>query len=116
VRIEKHFAVDEGGRAAGASPAASHGHGGIARGIGEALHEEAVHGGDGQLLTGTLANYPLPRASQLPPVLASDAGAIGAAPAVANAVLDALHGLGVRHLDLPLTPEKVWRAMREACR
>jgi len=87
-----------------------------------------VYDEQGQLLTGELMDYPIPRAADIPryelghTVTPSpsnplgikgvgEAGTIGATPAIANAVLDALHPLGVRHLDLPLTPEKLWRAI-----
>jgi carbon-monoxide dehydrogenase large subunit len=103
-------------------------HGGIAQGVGQALFEQAVYEpASGQLLTGSLMDYCVPRADQLPPMRAEfdesipcktnllgvkgcgELGTIGAVPAVVNAVLDAL---GVEHLEMPLTAEKVWRALR----
>ena len=105
--------------------------GGIAQGIGEALLERIVYDGGGQILTGSLMDYAVPRADDMP-VLRLDrmctpspfntlgakgvgeAGTIGAPPAIVNAVLDALAPLGVRHIDMPLTPERVWRAIRAA--
>jgi carbon-monoxide dehydrogenase large subunit len=106
-------------------------HGGIAQGAGQALWEQVVYDDDsGQLLTGSLMDYCVPRADQFPPMLAQfdesvpcqtnllgvkgvgELGTIGAAPAVVNAVLDALHERGEQHLDMPLTPEKLWRALR----
>jgi carbon-monoxide dehydrogenase large subunit len=106
-------------------------HGGVAQGIGQALMERTVYAEDGQLLTGSFLDYALPRASDLPdfaygehPVPATtnplgvkgcgEAGCTGALPAVMNAVLDALAPLGIRHLDMPATPETVWRAIRAA--
>jgi len=106
-------------------------HGGLAQGIGQALYEECLYDADGQLLTGSFMNYCMPRASDLPmfkvgnhatacthnPIGVKgvgEVGAIGVPPAVINAVLDALAPLGVKHLDMPATPEKVWRAIREA--
>ena len=105
--------------------------GGITHGIGQALYEQAIYNQDGQLLTASLTEYALPRATQLPmfdldrlatPTPhtqlgakgAGELGAVGAAAAVANAVCDALSDLGVKHIEMPITPEKVWRAMRDA--
>jgi carbon-monoxide dehydrogenase large subunit len=106
-------------------------HGGIAQGVGQALWEGAVYGEDGQLLTGTMLDYALPRASRLPsfeldetvtpsPVNpigvkgVGEAGTIASTAAVANAVIDALSPLGIRHLDMPYTPAKVWHAIQTA--
>jgi carbon-monoxide dehydrogenase large subunit len=105
-------------------------HGGVAQGAGQALWEQAVYEAQsGQLLTGSLMDYCVPRADQFPPMQASfdesvpcrtnllgvkgcgELGTIGAAPAVVHAVLDALSEKGVLHLEMPLTPEKVWRAL-----
>ena len=105
--------------------------GGAVQGVGQALHEEAVYNEDGQLLTGSFNDYCMPRADTSPnfdfaytevPTPrnelgvkgAGEAGTIGATPAVVNAVLDALHPLGVTHLDMPLTPLKVWQAIQGA--
>ena len=106
-------------------------HGGIAQGAGQALFEATCYDRDsGQLLSGSLMDYCVPRADQFPPMHATfdesvpcrtnllgvkgcgELGTIGAAPAVVHAVLDALHERGVLHLEMPLTPEKVWRALR----
>jgi carbon-monoxide dehydrogenase large subunit len=106
-------------------------HGGIAQGIGQALYEQVVYEPEsGQLLSGSLMDYSAPRADQMPPIRASfdesvpcrtnllgvkgcgEIGTIGAVPAVVHAVLDALHERGVRNLELPLTPEKLWRALQ----
>ncbi len=105
--------------------------GGAAQGIGEALMERVVYDRELQLLTGSLMDYAMPRASDIPPIkigsLATpspvnalgakgvgEAGTIGVPAAIANAVVDALAPWGVEHLDLPLTAEKIWRAMRAA--
>jgi len=105
--------------------------GGIAQGIGEALMERIVYDGDGQLLTGSLMDYAVPRAADMPAVAfdrvetpspmnplgakgVGEAGTIGAPPAIMGAVLDALRPLGVRHIDMPLTAERIWRAMKDA--
>jgi carbon-monoxide dehydrogenase large subunit len=103
-------------------------HGGIAQGVGQALWEHGVYGDDGQLLTATMMDYAMPKADQLPsyqtdrtvtpsPVNplgikgAGETGTIAATPTVANAVIDALQPFGVTHIDLPLTAERVWRAV-----
>jgi carbon-monoxide dehydrogenase large subunit len=107
--------------------------GGIAQGVGQALYEEAVYDAEsGQLLTGSLMDYCVPRADQFPPMVnefdeslpcqtnllgvkgCGEIGTIGAVPAVVHAVLDALAERGVSHLEMPLTPEKVWRALRRS--
>ena len=106
-------------------------HGGLAQGIGQALLEECIYDEDGQLLTGSYMTYCMPRAADLPffkvgnhvtacthnPLGSKgvgEVGAIGVPPAVINAVLDALHGLGVHDIDMPATPERVWRAIQQA--
>jgi carbon-monoxide dehydrogenase large subunit len=106
-------------------------HGGVAQGIGQALFEQVVYDPDsGQLVTGSLMDYCAPRADQVPALRAAfdesipsqtnllgvkgcgELGTIGAVPAVVHAVLDALHERGVRHLEMPLTAEKIWRALQ----
>ncbi len=106
-------------------------HGGLAQGAAQALFEQVVYDADGNPLTTTFADYSIPSAAELPsfervpmetptpvnPLGAKgigESGTIGATPAVQNAVVDALAHLGVRHLDLPLTPERVWRAITSA--
>ena len=106
-------------------------HGGLAQGIGQALLEECVYDADGQLLSGSYMSYTMPRAADLPSFKVGnhvtacthnpigikgvgEVGAIGVPPAVINAVLDALAPLGVTDLDMPATPEKVWRAIQSA--
>src|SRR4051812_12872072 len=104
-------------------------HGGVVQGIGQALLEETVYDEDsGQLLTGTFMDYAMPRADNLPNFSfttrnvpckmnplgikgAGEAGAIGAPPALINAIVDALHHKGVRHIDMPATPKRVWEAL-----
>jgi carbon-monoxide dehydrogenase large subunit len=106
-------------------------HGGIAQGLGQALFEHAVYDpASGQLLTGSLMDYCVPRADQMPPMNSGfdetvpcktnllgvkgcgEIGTIGAVPAAVHAVLDALAGHGVSHLEMPLTPERIWRALQ----
>ena len=106
-------------------------HGGLAQGIGQALFEEAIYDGDGQLLNGTYMSYVMPRAADLPSFKVGnhatacthnplgvkgvgETGAIGVPPAVINAVIDALAPLGVTDISMPATPEKVWRAIQAA--
>jgi carbon-monoxide dehydrogenase large subunit len=106
-------------------------HGGIAAGAGQALFEEVRFDADGNPLTANLAEYAMPSAAELPSFDASstetpsplnplgakgigEAATIGSTPAIQNAVIDALAHLGVRHLDLPCTPERVWQAIRDA--
>ena len=107
-------------------------HGGVVQGIGQALLEETVYDEDsGQLLTGTFMDYAMPRADNLPNFSfttrnvpckanplgikgAGEAGAIGAPPALINAIVDALHHKGVRHIDMPATPSRVWSALHSA--
>lgn len=106
-------------------------HGGLAQGIGQALLEECVYDDDGQLITGSFMNYTMPRADDLPffktgrritPCThnplgvkgVGEVGSIGVPPAVINAVVDALSPFGVEHMDMPATPEKVWRAIQNA--
>jgi len=106
-------------------------HGGIAQGVGQALLEEVVYDETGQLISGTFMDYAMPQAETLPRLTightvtpspinplglkgVGEAGTIGSVPAIANAVMDALAPLGVRHIDLPLTPQKVWQAIQQA--
>jgi len=109
-------------------------HGGIAQGVGQAMLERTVYDEEsGQLLTGNLTDYAIPHADTLPALEfsynvvpcrtnplgvkgAGEAGAIGAPPAFINAVVDALAELGIEHLDMPLTPERLWRAIEDASR
>jgi len=106
-------------------------HGGIAQGIGQAMQEAAVYSDDGQLLSGSMLDYALPNAEDLPMFEtdrtvtpspsndlgvkgAGEAGTIAASPAVVNAAVDALKHFGIRHIDMPLQSEKMWRIIRDA--
>jgi carbon-monoxide dehydrogenase large subunit len=106
-------------------------HGGLAQGVAQALFEEVRYDEDGNPLTTNFADYPVPAASELPsferiemvtPTPRNELGAkgigesgtIGATPAVQNAVVDAVAHLGVRHIDMPATPERIWEAIRTA--
>jgi aerobic carbon-monoxide dehydrogenase large subunit len=127
----RHFAVDDCGRVLNPLIVRGQQHGGIAQGIAQALWEHVRFDADGNPTTGTLADYTVPTAADLPPYeVAStetptplnqlgakgigEAATIGATPAVQNAVVDALSHLGVRHVDMPCTPERVWRAIQAA--
>ena len=131
VEILKYAAVDDCGNRV--SPMIVNGqiHGGITQGIGQALFEEAVYDEAGNLLTGSLLDYPIPTAADLPSfeldhtVTPTDvnpmgvkgigeAGTIGSAHTIVNAVVDALSPLGVKHIDMPLRPRRVWAAIQEA--
>jgi carbon-monoxide dehydrogenase large subunit len=134
VEIVRYTTVDDVGRAV--NPMIVHGqtHGGIAQGTGQALMEQIVYDrASGQLLTGSFMDYTMPRADCFPffdaefaeipctthPLGIRPAGEGGTTPALGvtiNAVVDALSGFGVRHIDMPATPEKVWRAMQDAQR
>jgi carbon-monoxide dehydrogenase large subunit len=131
VRPLRHVAVDDCGRVLNPLLVAGQQHGGVAQGIGQALWEAVAYDDDGNPLTATLADYGLPSAAELPSFEVSgtetptplnplgakgigESGTVGSMPAVQNAVVDALAHLGVRHLDPPLTPERVWRAIEAA--
>ncbi|HEY4026906.1 MAG TPA: xanthine dehydrogenase family protein molybdopterin-binding subunit [Candidatus Dormibacteraeota bacterium] len=129
-RLVRHVAVDDCGPQVNPMLVAGQVHGGIAQGAAQALFEEMVHDADGNPLTGSLLDYAMPTANELPAferdstVTPSprnplgvkgigEAGTIGSTPAVQNAVIDAVAHLGVRHLDKPVTPERVWRALNK---
>ena len=129
VDLVKYVAVDDVGNKINPMIVDGQLHGGIAQGVGQALWEGAVYGDDGQLLSGSMLDYALPRASWFPhleldetvtpsPVNpigvkgVGEAGAIASTAAVANAVNNALKPFGIRHLDMPLTPQTVWKAMQ----
>ncbi len=122
------YCMDDCGRVLNPLIAEGQVHGGVAQGIGQALYEYAVYDENGQLLSGTMMDYAVPKASQIPSMTTDfagvpspsnpmgvkgigEAGAIGSTPAIANAVMDALSSMGIRHIDLPLTPERVWKAI-----
>ncbi len=130
VEILRYVAVDDVGNMI--NPLLVHGqiHGGIAQGLGQALEEEMIYGEGGQPLNASFMHYALPKANRLPrfellhtttptdvnPLGAKgvgEAGTIGSTPAVVNAVLDALSPFGITHIDMPLRPERLWRAIAE---
>ncbi|HEV8535443.1 MAG TPA: xanthine dehydrogenase family protein molybdopterin-binding subunit [Candidatus Limnocylindria bacterium] len=131
VRIVRYSACDDCGRQINPMIVEGQLHGGIAQGIGQALYETAVYDENGQLLSGSMMEYHVPTAEDIPAFQLDhtvtlspsnplgvkgigEAGTIGSTPAVANAVIDALSPLGIRHLDMPLTSEKIWKAMKAA--
>jgi carbon-monoxide dehydrogenase large subunit len=130
VDLVKVTAADDFGRIVNPMIVEGQVHGGLAQGIGQALYENAVYDEDGQLLSGSFMDYCMPRADNLPSFGVAtnvtlcthnplgvkgcgEAGAIGSPAAVINAVLDALAPLGVSDIDMPATPERVWRAIAE---
>ena len=132
VTLERYTAVDDYGRLINPLLTKGQVQGGVAQGIGQALLEHTVYDpSSGQLLSGSLMDYALPRADDLPPIDialfelptsanllgvkgSGQAGCIAAPQTIVNAVLDALSPLGIEHIDMPLTPERVWRAIRAA--
>jgi carbon-monoxide dehydrogenase large subunit len=131
VHVRRFVAVDDCGNIINPLIVEGQIHGGLTQGLAPALYEEIVYDETGQNLSGTLADYLVPTAVESPswelgktitpsphhPLGAKGVGespTVGAPPAIANAVVDALWHLGVRHLEIPITPQKVWRVLREA--
>jgi carbon-monoxide dehydrogenase large subunit len=129
VELSRYVAVDDCGNQINPMIVAGQVHGGIAYGVGQALFEHAIYDDNAQLVTGELLDYAVPKAHQLPSYELDhtvtpcphnplgvkgigEAGTIASPAAVVNAVVDALSGHGVLHLDMPLTPERVWRALQ----
>ena len=129
--ILKYVAVDDCGNVINPMIVEGQVHGGVAQGIAEAMYEEAIYDDEGNLLTSSMHSYRIPSAAELPSFQTDrtvtpsstnpmgvkgvgEAGTIAAPPAVMNAVVDALSPLGVTDLDMPATPERVWRAIRDA--
>jgi carbon-monoxide dehydrogenase large subunit len=131
VRPLRHIAVDDCGRILNPLLVEGQQHGGVAQGMAQALLEEMVYSADGTPLSVSLIDYAMPSAAEIPLLETSntetptphnplgakgigESGTLGSTPAVHNAVIDALSHLGVRHIDMPCTPDKVWRAVRDA--
>jgi aerobic carbon-monoxide dehydrogenase large subunit len=131
VQVVKYVSVDDCGPAINPMLIDGQVHGGIVHAIGQALYEQVVYDEEGQLVTGTFVDYALPTAAEVPSFETDrtetvsptnslgvkgvgEAGTIAATPAVAAAVLDALAPLGVKDLDMPFTPLRVWEAIQAA--
>ena len=131
VELTRYVALDDCGPQINPVIVEGQVHGGVVQGIGQALWEEAVYDDDGQLVSGSMLDYALPRADRLPQIEVistvtpsphhplgvkgvGEAGTIASTVTVYNAVMDALRPLGVRKIDMPFTPERVWRAIQEA--
>ena len=132
IEILRYVVVDDFGTIVNHALVAGQVHGGTIQGLGQALLENAVYDTDGQLVTASFMDYCMPRADDAPNIEltlvedmpcttnplgvkgAGEAGAIGAPPAIMNALMDALSPIGVRRLDMPATPERVWRAIQDA--
>jgi len=130
-RLVRFFAVDDCGRIINPLLAEGQVHGGIAQGIGQAMLEEVIFDDQGTPRTGSMVDYLIPSIGEVPEVVTAttetpspnnplgakgigESGTIGSTPAIQNAVVDALSHLGVRHIDMPLTPERVWAALAAA--
>jgi aerobic carbon-monoxide dehydrogenase large subunit len=131
ITLDRYAAVDDVGKIMNHLLCEGQIHGGVAQGVGQALMEQIVFDGEGQLVTGSLQDYAMPRADDFPALNseltevpartnplgvkgAGEAGATGAPPAVIGAVLDALQPLGIEHVDMPATPARVWAAIRNS--
>ncbi|HEU4343489.1 MAG TPA: glyceraldehyde dehydrogenase subunit alpha [Candidatus Binatia bacterium] len=125
IEIKKYVAVDDCGKVINPLLVDGQIQGGIVQGLGQAMFEEVIYDENGQLLTGSLMDYAVPRAADLPRLNLTrtetptpvnplgikgigEAGTIGSTPAIVNAVVDALAPLGITHIDMPLTPQKIW--------
>ncbi|MEN3335183.1 MAG: aerobic carbon-monoxide dehydrogenase large subunit, partial [Blastocatellia bacterium] len=130
IKFLRYIAVDDCGKVINPMLVDGQVHGGIVQALGQALYEEVVYDEQGQLITGTLMDYAVPKAAMIPwmeldrtetpsPVNpmgvkgVGEAGTIGATPAIVNAVVDALAPFGVRHMDMPLKPEKIWQILNQ---
>ena len=131
-KVVRYTTVDDVGVAVNPMLVTGQVHGGVAQGIGQALYEGVSYDAEGQLLTASYQDYCVPRADDIPPIAVTlddsapcrtnplgakgcgESGAIGGPPCIANGVMDALSELGIKTLNTPLTPLKVWQAIREA--
>ena len=131
VELQRYIAVDDVGNVINPMIVDGMVHGGITQGVGQALQEEAIYDDSGQLLTGSMMDYAVPSAAVLPSFEvertvtpsptnplgvkgAGETGTIAASSAVINAVVDALSPFGIKHIDMPVKPERVWRAIQAA--
>jgi aerobic carbon-monoxide dehydrogenase large subunit len=133
VKIRRYVAVDDVGTVINPMIVEGQVHGGVAQGIGQALYEGAIYDESGQLITGSMMDYTVPNATQIPYIQTArtetpsptnpmgvkgvgETGTIAATQAVVNAVVDALSPFGIRHMEMPMTPERVWRTIQDARR
>jgi carbon-monoxide dehydrogenase large subunit len=132
IKVDGYWVMDDFGTIINPMLADGQVMGGVAQGLGQAIMENIVYDDGGQLVTGSLMDYAMPRADDMPRMVigyyedaptaknllgvkgAGEAGCVGAPPAIVNAVCDALKDFGVHHIDMPLTPERVWRAIEDA--
>jgi len=129
IEVKRYVAVDDCGKIINPLVVAGQIHGGVAQGLGQALYEEAVYDDSGQLMTGEFMDYCVPKSTMMPWIEDSntetatpvnplgvkgvgEAGTIGCSPAVVNSVVDALSPLGVRHIDMPMNREKIWKLVQ----
>ncbi|ADJ17074.1 xanthine dehydrogenase family protein molybdopterin-binding subunit [Halalkalicoccus jeotgali] len=132
IDLERYVAVDDVGTQINPKIIEGQIHGGVAQGIGQALYEEAIYDDNGNLLTGSMQDYAIPKAEHLPDIEwystvtpspynplgvkgVGEAGAIAAPPAIVNAVIDAIEPFDVDTIDMPLTPETIWTAIQREC-
>src|ERR1700754_4102660 len=131
-KVVRYTTVDDVGIAVNPMLVTGQVHGGVAQGIGQALYEGVAYDADGQLLTASYQDYCIPRADDVPPIVVTlddsapcrtnplgakgcgESGAIGGPPCVTNGVMDALAELGITQLNTPLTPQKIWKAIKDA--
>jgi carbon-monoxide dehydrogenase large subunit len=131
VKIRRYVAVDDCGTQINPMIVEGQIHGGVVQGLAQALYEESVYDSTGNLLTSTLSDYAVPTAVEIPRIESSfmytpsphnpigvkgvgEAGSIAAPSAIVNAVVDALSGLGITHIDMPLKPENIWKVVKKA--
>lgn len=129
VKIKRYIAIDDVGKVINPMIVEGQVHGGIVQGVAQALWEGAVYDDNGQLLTGSLMDYAIPKAdffstfetdrTETPTPVnplgvkgAGETGTIASTPAVVNAIVDALAPFGVKHMDMPVTPPKIWRILQ----
>ncbi len=129
IDIKRYVAVDDCGKIINPLIVDGQVHGGVVQGLGQAMWEHAVYDDNGQLVTGEFMDYAMPKASMIPWIESDhtetpspvnplgvkgvgEAGTIGCSPAIVNSVVDALSPLGVRHIDMPLAPEKIWKLVQ----
>jgi len=131
INILRYVAVDDCGNVINPLLVAGQVHGGIVQALGQAIYEQAVYDENGQLLSGEFTDYAVPRARMIPWMECShtttptpvnplgakgvgEAGTIGCSPAIVNSVVDALRPLGIKHVDMPMTPQRIWSMIQEA--